>query len=471
MAEKFEAPFRLVEGLPRIAQDQLRRNFDEITAFGKKLFPGSSEFDAIVDQTLSADNLAAAPPVFATVQSAITTMYGRGFTTLVKIGVRATPSKNPDTAAVNAAAVPAWVHLKGMRLGSPIDPAAAFPFDSTSPTSTWDWGGFRHDFSTGLVIEDMDVRFGGGPSTLFPTSGPYFTIARRSNIAGDSTGSGTAVWGRNTVGETVWSEETHWVDTNISTDRLWMVGGSVVFNVLAAPAWGSGSTTGALFMSGVQITVPITGPATWSLQFISSYVVGCWFTLNSWSVGSSGMTTIVVTFQTADGGVFWDSSSAQWGGLPQVGAVSVVTINQRWGVFRGTFQDLTLGATVAGTIDGYQVDAAMTGSLDVTGPAQVNAILGPGNGNTVTVRGTNVCGSIAIRYNGSGTAVKLIGATYCNLDIAGRLFAGAIAQVPYNLNAASTNNYLRYTGKTTYPGAGVNAGANNRIGTPEVAGS
>lgn len=129
-----------------------------------------------------------------------------------------------------------------------------------------------------------------------------------------------------------------------------------------------------------------------------------------------------------------------------------------YAVLRGYFNDVTL---VAPNTVGYKhLVEAHCSSLDITGPATIDA-----RANLTKVRGRAVLGELVTRRSGAsgGTAVDLIAATDCQLQIANGLAPAAGTTKSYNFDAASTGNLLVWQNHQAYPVAGTNAGTNNRV--------
>lgn len=129
---------------------------------------------------------------------------------------------------------------------------------------------------------------------------------------------------------------------------------------------------------------------------------------------------------------------------------------------RGEIGSLTVQTT---PVNGGKVDAIME-VLDVVGPAELDVAVSSG----ATVRGERVNGIVRqVGTRGAGvTFLTAVGLNRAILQLPTNNTGGHATAVPYNLDAASIDNIITFSGGPTWGAAGVDAGAGNRVMTEVV---
>lgn len=442
-------PYQVIEGLPVHAQQQLRRDFQEIEK-GLNATSGQTIYDAIIDPDLTADS--SSTRQFKTVYAALSYLSSLGYSSRqsVHLGLtgRASASLSwwslPTTASVvtetntipDAFLPPGGLAITGMR---------------TQEACVWDLNTRTIGNTSGcnLYLRNLVVKTTAG--TIDPTLGNdvYAVDVHFYGAQAAGTTDNCAFWG-GAASQSIFhhcffdgarpgANQTYCFDCSISANTgstLTIGQGSANGSVLVwiGGSFGAaGSTTYKTAAKGVHIDTATNFPLA----------------------GPNGQVTIN---PTGGGHIFISVTSDYNVTAPPILIIPTAVFLHVEG---GPYEKLTYvagnGNQTTCTINAdFMGSTATTGLLDITGPALINV-----NCNALIVRGDWVVGSAVVNCIGAGTAVVFNAAVFCNLQVAGQQVTGI--RQSYNLNATSNNNILTFAGATGFTTAGVNAGAGNVI--------
>jgi len=435
-----QVPYRFISGLPKIAQYQIFRDFEEILK-ALTIVPVSS-LDGIVDPSLTADSPSTGR--FMTVNSALLSLKGAGWATNTSITLGITGHSTTqfvtETSTIAAGTAPASVRLVG--LGG--------TFNTLSETGIrWNTGGFTHTF-TQLTLENLTVV-----SALQPFNNTAIIVSRECRFV-NATAAATPI----SMGGIIhYHFNSIIVDMGCSTaDYFHMDGGILAYGNLAA-----GSKTGINGANGIAVfngtslaSVSAAPAANQGFQFNGVAVGGtCTIGDGGFASPSAGIPVILAGSNMVVGLTFGIGAS-----VFSVGAIITVT---------GTISDVSLIGYVASVVlpaptgtgnRGHYLQLFAQGingalSSDITGPAEIDIF----SASPVILRGSGINGSVTATVpGGSGTALQLIGVTDSNIQMTGLRLAGASAQQLYSIDAASARVVMTALGKNKFPTASTNAG-------------
>lgn len=412
----FQAPWRLIPGLPNEAQQAIRRDFDEISRILANIGGTITELDAIVDSSLGASSPSTFQ--FKTMADAVTALPTTAFKTWT-IGLRSPGAVAVlETAAITGGSQTNY-HVIG--LGGQNEASVA---------AEWDHNGFSVTNGRWL-LENLKIN-SGNKATFFVSAGTAFVEARHCYFDGTLGALGVAPGGVNITpsnnGDVLDIFDSTLLDCvcNAAENRLYNT--TVVLNAVTNLNQSSGdfemhgggfSATGtgkavnfahpSVALMGINIgTNKISGPSkTFTMNFNGGGTSRVYVVLAE----AGGMTSPAAVSVAFSGGI----EDFYWIGTVNNITVPANTQSFFQGRIRGTTATITgpgvaeINADHPVTLAGNQLVASVT----AIGDTAETGITVSGSGCTVNgaVNHTGPAGGIGVTVSGTKNIVNVANAT------------------------------------------------------------
>lgn len=414
---------------------------------------GEMVFDALVDAAQTTNESAR---VFSGIGEALT--YLANTVGLTHAGVAVRNGTYTETANW---ATPGVVRLFGIR-GMSKDSIGGIDSEvAAEDMPHWDWDTFRPSAQSHMDMDNIFVTCGtlagGGGippfdaltahnclfdfTTTFPTDVAFCNFFAGLECQFSFTGNGGTA--------RTWCVKGGYVDCNIV----------LICSATTSPTFILGSTH--LFIQGGRLgargtnsgnIITLSLPANTFIQAMDSQdaeATGTTTVNRRFFVNSGGRVSIHMTTADAAPQANWQViATAAFESLELIGNFDVLTIS---------------GAHKACSLDVIGQNFNGTKTWDITGPAAIKASM-QSNG-LIILRGTGIAGVVSASGStlATSTALSFIAADYNSIVLAANGASSSGTHNPYAFDASSDNNVLVLSGAATYPAAGTDAGAGNRV--------